>query len=94
MYRERLWLKQGVTPIGVAFLLCSRRSVTMKICAKSESEVAGMERYDEEEERAKEEYEKHKCKGCVYAKWQGIYIVSCLFPRCVIVNGRCSDHAK
>ena len=42
-----------------------------------------MERYDEEEEKVKEAYEKHKCKGCVYAKWQGIYIVSCLFPRCV-----------
>jgi hypothetical protein len=47
-----------------------------------ESEVTGMERY-EEEEKAKEEYEKHKCKGCVYAKWQTPYIVSCLFPRCV-----------
>ena len=50
-----------------------------------------MERYDEEEERAKEAYEKHKCKGCVYAKWQGIYIVSCLFPRCVIEVGWCVD---
>lgn len=84
-------LKQGVTPIGVAFLLCSRRSVTMKICAKSEGEVTDMERYDEEEEGAKEEYEKHKCKNCVYAKWQGIYIVSCLFPRCVIEVGWCAD---
>jgi hypothetical protein len=57
--------------------------VLTKICAKSESEVTGMERYDEEEEKAKEAYEKHKCKGCVYAKWQAPYIVSCLFPRCV-----------
>lgn len=53
-----------------------------------------MERYDEEEERAKEEYEKHKCKGCAWARWQAPFIVSCLFPRCVIVNGWCSDHAK
>ena len=53
----------------------------MKICAKSEGEVTGMERY--EEEKAEEEYEKHKCRTCVYAKWQGIYIVSCLFPCCV-----------
>jgi len=59
-----------------------------KICAKSESEVTGMERYDEEEEKAKEAYEKHKCKGCVWAKWQTPYIVSCLFPRCVKENGR------
>ncbi|UYL94264.1 hypothetical protein PT91_gp69 [Geobacillus phage vB_GthS_PT9.1] len=47
-----------------------------------------MERYDEEEQRAKEEYEKHKCKNCVYAKWQAPYIVSCLFPRCVKDEGR------
>ncbi|UYL93844.1 hypothetical protein NIIg97_gp71 [Geobacillus phage vB_GthS_NIIg9.7] len=47
-----------------------------------------MERYDEEEQRAKEEYEKHKCKTCVYAKWQAPYIVSCLFPRCVKDEGR------
>lgn len=46
-------------------------------------EVTGMERYDEEEERAEEAYEKHKCKGCLWAKWQTPYIVSCLFPRCV-----------
>jgi hypothetical protein len=46
-----------------------------------------MERYDEEEEKAKEEYEKHKCKGCVWAKWQTPYIVSCLFPRCVKDGG-------
>lgn len=42
-----------------------------------------MERYDEEEERAEEEYEKHKCKTCSWARWQATYIVSCLFPRCV-----------
>jgi hypothetical protein len=42
-----------------------------------------MERYDEEEEKVKEAYEKHKCKGCLWAKWQTPYIVSCLFPRCV-----------
>ena len=67
-----------------------QKDVLTKICAKSEREVTGMERYDEEEERvkkeeerAKEEYEKHKCKGCVYAKWQAPFIVSCLFPCCV-----------
>ena len=73
----------------------SKRGVLTKACAKSESEVAGMERYDEEEERvkkeeerAKKEYEKHKCKTCVWAKWQAPYIVSCLFPRCVKEEGR------
>jgi hypothetical protein len=74
-------LSLGVGKGGV--LLCLKRGVLTKTCAKSESEVTGMERYDEEEAKAKEEYEKHKCKNCVYAKWQGIYIVSCLFPRCV-----------
>jgi hypothetical protein len=47
-----------------------------------------MERYDEEEEKAKEEYEKHKCKGCVWARWQTPYIVSCLFPRCMKDSSR------
>jgi hypothetical protein len=50
-----------------------------------------MERYDEEEEKAKEAYEKHKCKGCVWAKWQTPYIVSCLFPRCVREKGGVSN---
>lgn len=68
--------------------------VLTKTCAKSESEVTGMERYDKEEEKVNEAYEKHPCKGCLWSKWQGKQIVSCLFPRCVIVNGRCSDHAK
>jgi hypothetical protein len=45
-----------------------------------------MERCDEEEERAKEEYEKHKCRNCEWATWHQIYIVSCLFPRCVKEN--------
>jgi hypothetical protein len=45
-----------------------------------------MERYDEEETKAKEEYEKHPCKGCLWANWQGKQIVSCLFPRCVREN--------
>jgi hypothetical protein len=47
-----------------------------------------MERYDEEEEKAKEEYQKHKCKGCVWARWQTPYIVSCLFPRCMKDSSR------
>jgi hypothetical protein len=72
--------------MGWRFIM-SKRCVLTKTCAKSESEVTGMERYDEEEEKVKEAYEKHKCKGCVYAKWQGIYIVSCLFPRCVKDGG-------
>ncbi len=38
---------------------------------------------DEEEEKVNEAYEKHSCKGCLWAKWQGKQIVSCLFPRCV-----------
>lgn len=59
----------------------------MKICAKSEGEVTGMERYDEEEEKAKEAYDKHKCKGCAWARWQAPFIVSCLFPRCVKDGG-------
>lgn len=46
-----------------------------------------MERYDEEEEKAKEAYEKHKCKTCVWAKWQQKQIVVCLFPRCVRYEG-------
>jgi hypothetical protein len=53
----------------------------------SESEVTGMNQYDEEEKKAQEAYEKHKCKNCVYAKWQTPYIVSCLFPRCVKDGG-------
>jgi hypothetical protein len=51
---------------------------------KGESEVTGMIRHqDEEEKRVEEEYQKHKCKDCVWSKWQGKPIVSCLFPRCV-----------
>jgi hypothetical protein len=43
-----------------------------------------MERWeDEEEKKQNEAYEKHKCKGCVYASWQQKHIVVCLFPRCV-----------
>jgi hypothetical protein len=43
-----------------------------------------MERYiDEEEKKQDEAYEKHKCRGCVYASWQKKRIVMCLFPRCV-----------
>jgi tRNA/tmRNA/rRNA uracil-C5-methylase (TrmA/RlmC/RlmD family) len=49
-------------------LLYSKKGVLTKTCAKSENEVTGMERYDEEEEKAKEAYEKHKCKTCVWSK--------------------------
>jgi hypothetical protein len=72
--------------MGWRFIMLSIFVLT-KTCAKSESEVTGMERYDEEEQRAKEEYEKHKCKTCVWAKWQAPFIVSCLFPRCVKDGG-------
>jgi hypothetical protein len=41
---------------------------------------------DEEEKRVEEAYQKHKCKDCVWSKWQGKQIVSCLFPRCVKDN--------
>jgi hypothetical protein len=46
-------------------------------------EVKSMERWEDEEKKAKEEYEKHKCRNCEWATWHQIYIVSCLFPRCV-----------
>jgi hypothetical protein len=52
-----------------------------------QSEVKGMERYEEEEEKKQNEaYEKHKCKGCEWASWQKKCIVVCLFPRCVKDN--------
>jgi hypothetical protein len=42
-----------------------------------------MERWEQEEKKAKEEYEKHKCRNCEWATWHQIYVVSCFFPRCV-----------
>lgn len=41
-----------------------------------------MEQYDED--KAEKAYKKHKCRPCVWARWQTPYVVSCLFPRCVI----------
>jgi hypothetical protein len=49
-----------------------------------QSEVKGMERYEEEEEKKQDEaYQKHKCRGCEWASWQQKHIVVCLFSRCV-----------
>jgi hypothetical protein len=36
-----------------------------------------------EEQRKMEAYMKHPCKRCVFSKWQGKSVVSCLFASCV-----------
>jgi hypothetical protein len=41
-----------------------------------------MHLYDDKE-KAKMAYERHKCKNCIWAKWQVPYLVSCPFVRCV-----------
>lgn len=63
-------------------LLCLKRSILTKICAKSESVVTGME-HEGEDEQLKKEYEQHPCRSCIWSNWQSPYLVSCLFPRCV-----------
>ena len=64
-------------------LLCLKRSILTKICAKSESVVTGMSQYEEEKKKAYEQYEKHKCRTCIWSRWQVPFVVTCLFPRCV-----------
>jgi hypothetical protein len=42
---------------------------------------------EREEKRRKKAYEKHKCRGCVWATWQKESVVMCLFPECVKEKG-------
>ncbi|AKM19809.1 hypothetical protein GARCT_02558 [Geobacillus sp. 12AMOR1] len=50
-----------------------------------------MSQYEEEKKKAYEQYEKHKCRTCIWSRWQVPFVVTCLFPRCVIEVGWCAD---
>uniref|UniRef100_UPI0018F1E52B hypothetical protein n=1 Tax=Thermaerobacillus caldiproteolyticus TaxID=247480 RepID=UPI0018F1E52B len=73
------WKKDLRFTVNIA-TACNLRAVLLLLS----SEVKGMKRYTDEDEKKKEEaYEEHKCKGCEWATWQQKQIVVCLFPRCV-----------